>query len=681
MKPLKLKLEVKARKRNPLEELPISKGAVTWLVLSLAVAALWHIPHLPVWSFLVAAVLGSYSYRLIIKEKPLPPMMLKILLAVASVVGIMLTYKSYLGRDPGMTALLLLSTLKLMELKSRRDFMIIVFICYFLVFGNFLYDQSIEDLAFTLTATILITGALLRLNDPETGKVKISQVLKFSLRLFAFTIPFTIILFFLFPRSSSPLWNLSQDSMKLFQSGINDILAPGEIAELAQSEIPAFQVEFPNLDMPSQQDLYFRGLVLWFTRWGRFYQGILAARYPRSQPFTGEGIVQQITLRPHNQRWLFGLDRPVAFPRYTGRLPGDVFQTHRPVKSHYRYRVISRLNSDYVEPLTETHRQWALQLPREDSRRLIQLGRSWRTRTTDDRELLNIAERYIRTGNFVYSLNPGVMMPNNPLDDFFFNKKKGFCEHYSAAFTILMRAAGVPARLVVGYQGGQYNPVGKYLLVRQSDAHAWVEVYLEGIGWHRVDPTAWVAPDRLQYGAELSRRLSAMGDMTDDDKEEAIQNALRRNFLKKIWEFFKYHWDNINYQWDVWIISFDRYRQRDFFKGLGFEQTDRVGLFGALVIIIPSLFFLLSYFLKRQALSSDPVLRLYHRFCKKMEKDGLQRLRWEGPVHFEERAIKKFPRKEEAIRTFTQLFVHLRYGRLAATKQRLNELKRLLRKV
>lgn len=693
-----MKVQIKKKKRS-YPELPISKGAIKWLVFALAISAAWHIPHTPIWAIAATAILGGRAVWLLMKEQAFPPAYLRIILALGSVVGILITYRSFLGRDPGMTTLILLSTLKLMEMRTRRDFMIVVFLCYFLVFGNFLYDQSIEDLAFTLTAFILITAALLRLNHPEpevkpetsdaaaaAGKgkpkpAKVSSILKLSFRLFLFALPFTVILFFLFPRTSVPLWNLSQDSMARYRSGFNDVMRPGNIADLAQSNLPAFQVEFPGDDMPEMKDLYFRGLILWFTSGDRWYQGILPARYRRPQAMTGEGVIQQITIQPHNHRWLFGLDRVVVQPSYTGTLPGGIFQTPRPVRSHFRYRVMSRLDALAEEEISETLERWSLQLPADRCARIKLLGKEWRENAGSNREIIETARAYFQDNGFVYSLSPGMMDYEEPFEDFLFNKRQGFCEHFAGAFAMLMRAAKVPARVVAGYQGGSFNEVGNYLQVRQSDAHAWTEVWLEDGGWTRIDPTSWVAPNRIIYGAEVNRSLANMTLTNEADQEEALRRALGGNFFKRIFRFFKEHWDNINYKWDVWIISYDRFRQRDFFKGLGFEQTGRLGLLGALVIIIPTLFFLLSYLLKRQALSSDPLLKLYQVFCSKMKKAGVQRLRWEGPLHYQHRVLKKLPKKAGVIGKFNDLFIHMRYGKLPVTKPRLKELKRHLRKL
>jgi transglutaminase-like putative cysteine protease len=667
------------QKLAALPELPIPNGAMTWLMMSLAASIGWHIPHIPIWATVTAVLVGAYTYYRIIKSKPMPPQFLRILLAICVVGGILVTFRSYLGRDPGVTALVLFGTMKLMEIKNRRDFMVIVFICYFMVFANFLYDQSIEDLAFTLVAALLITATLLRLNHPPEEKIKISTMFRFSLRLIVYSIPFTVMLFFLFPRTTGPLWNLSQESVTRFQSGFNDVIEPGQIAQLAQSKLPAFKVEFPNNDRPGMKDLYFRGLVLWFTNGKLWRQGVLTSRYVRPRSYDREGILHVVTIEPHNRTWLFGLDWPVVVPGWSRTLPGGIFQTRRSIRSHYRYRVLSRFDPAELGDLPGNQRRWAMQFPTGSNRRIRELGRSWGDQAGSDEEILQLAERFFKESDFVYTLNPGLMESNEPLEEFLFNERRGFCEHYASAFTMLMRAAGVPARVVIGFQGGEFNPVGNYLLVRQSDAHAWSEVWLEGKGWRRIDPTAWVAPERIEFGMDVSRNISSLGNLSDEDRIAAIQRAQNPGIFEKIYKFFKHHWDNINYKWDVWIISYDRDKQRDFFRDLGFENIGRFGLLIAALFVVAVFFFSISFLLRRQILSTDPLVRLYQKFCLKLGKSGLQRMRWEGPIHYRDRAIDKFPDKADLILAITDLFIHLRYGRLDVTKARLNQLKRQIR--
>jgi len=683
-----LKLKFQRKRLTP--DLPIPKAALTWLMFCLFMSIgwhLWHIPEIPVWALVAVVPMSIFSYRRIIKGKPLPSPVLRIGLTIAAVAGIILTYSSPLGRDAGITALILLSSLKLMELKTRRDFMFIVFMCYFIIFGNFLYDQSLLDLTFMIVAVILVTAAVLRLNHPDNEPVKLSFLLKFSFRLFLLALPFTIVLFLLFPRTYGPFWNLPQES-RTYQSGFRSYIQPGEVAELAKSTATAFKVEFPDNNMPAQKDLYFRGLVLWFTNGKAWYQGWVPSRFVGSRSLEGEGILQRITLQPHNKRWLFALDRPVRSPRWSRAFPGNIFQSLWDLKTPIRYGVLSRPDAG-LSFLPKVHRQWALDLPEEVSSRIMELGQQWRDHNSTITGILRQAENYFKENGFVYTLNPGQMDPDDPLGDFLFNKRTGFCEHFAASFAMLMRAAGVPARVVIGYQGGEYNPVGKYLEVRQSEAHAWAEVWVKEeseeiettgeTGWMRVDPTAWVSRERIEYGLEMSQRILAY--LTGADREEAIQQALRGNFFKRTWNFLKNHWENIKYKWDTWIITYDIFQQRNFLSSLGLGRMDRLSLLLAILILIPVLLFIISFVLKRKALSSNPLVRLYLRFCSKLERLGLQRLRWEGPVHFELRALEKFPKKAEVIQQVTNLFIHLRYGRLEVTKERLKQLKRHIRKL
>ena len=680
-----MNLKIKFLRGGPrTPELPIPAGAMTWLMVCLFITIAWHtwhIPELPVWAFFAVVPMGIFSYRRIIKEKPLPSPVFRHGLTLASVTGIVLTFGYPLGRDPGITTLMLLSSLKLMELKSRRDYMFVVFMCYFLIFGNFLYDQSLPDLAFMIVAFILVTAAVLRLNHPTGPAVKTTYLLRFSLRLLMMAIPFTVMLFLLFPRVYGGFWNLPQDK-RLYQSGFRDSLQPGDVSELAQSNALVFNVEFPNDNMPGRKDLYFRGLVLWFTDGKAWYQGRVPSTAERNTDSAETGILQYITLQPHNREWLFALDRPVGMERWVRILPGNIYQALWKLDAPFRYRVVSRPDAG-PDSLPSVYRQWALQLPDTVSPRIKALARRWRNNAAVDSEVVRQAMAYFQDNGFSYSLSPGQMDPADPLADFLFNKRKGFCEHYAAAFTLLMRSAGIPARVVVGYQGGEFNPIGKYLEIRQLDAHAWSEVWLEAkavngaTGWQRVDPTGWVSPERIEYGLEIS--LAIAEKLNSADRDQAIQDALKGNFLKRAWTFIKNNWENIKYKWDSWIITYDIWRQRDFLSNLGLGGISRWTLLLIVISLALVLLVIFSLFLRRKISGKDPLLILYRRFCMKLEQAGLQRLRWEGPVHFEQRAIKKFPQKAEVIRQITDLFVHLRYGRLDVTKDRLNQLKSHIR--
>ncbi|MDQ1351262.1 MAG: protein-glutamine gamma-glutamyltransferase, partial [Acidobacteriota bacterium] len=648
MKPVKLKIS----KTTPVvPPLILSRGALGWLIFALLLAISYHIPHTPIWAVAAVPVMLTWRYRLFVRKQPLPPQTIRVILALAAFGGVMASYHSYLGRDPGITALILLSTLKLFELKSQRDFMFAIFLAYFLVFGNFLYDQTIQALAFMVAAVILITATVLRLNHGEKEPVKISFLVKSGFRFFLYAIPFMVVLFAFFPRSSVPLWNLPHDSGKRGQSGFNDTVFPGQIAELAASNQTVFRVVFPDNNMPAFKDLYFRGLVLWFTNGKGWFQGTLSFLPGRRLPIPEDNIIrQEITLEPQYEHWLFALDLPVDQPRGSQRLPGRIIQAYWPVSEVITYGVASVLHPKNPEPRNEVPRWWPLQLPEKWNSPMLELARSWRAAATSDAEVVQAALDYFKRMGFEYSLTPGTLDPQAPLEDFLFNKRKGYCEHYAATFTLLMRAAGIPSRMVVGFQGGEVNSVGGYLVVRQADAHAWSEVWLEGKGWQRVDPTAVVSPERVEFGAEMSRTLSAMGRLQGEDISEAIQRAMRKGFFEKVSRFFKDHWDNINIKWEVWIMSYDRFRQRAFLRGVGLADVGRWSYIVVLLIIIPALFFLVSLLLKRQTTAADPLVKLYRRFYSKTAKMGIRPAPCEGPQVLQLRVVDAFPHKAEEIR-------------------------------
>jgi hypothetical protein len=662
--------------------LTLTKGAAGWLIFSLLLAMSWHIPHTPIWVLAAAPVLVFWRYRLLVQKKPLPPRGLRLVLTLAAFVGVLVTYQSYLGRDPGTTALILLSSLKLFELKTQRDFMFIIFLCYFLVFGNFLYSQDIQALTFMMVAVVLITAAVLRLNHGEKQPVKIKFLVKSGFRFFLLSVPFMVVLFFLFPRTSVPLWNLPQEGEKQAKSGFNDRVRPGQIAELAAVKKNAFRVSFPDGNMPAPRDLYFRGLVLWFTDGKGWFQGVLRSTYRRRR-FQEEDettIQQTFTLEPHNARWLFGLDTPVVIPRGARILPGRIFQSNWPISKIIRYGVVSSLQPKNPESLSRIHKRWALQLPSDRESRLIDLGRSWGEEAASDAAVVQRALDHFRDSDFTYTLRPGAMDEEQPLEDFFFNKRQGFCEHYAAAFALLMRGAGVPTRMVLGYQGGEYNTVGEYLLVRQSDAHAWCEVWLEGEGWKRVDPTAAVSPERVEYGMDISSRMASMRGSRDDDGSDAVQRAMRRTFLRKVLRFLEQHWDNINNKWDLWIMTYDRFRQRDILRALGLSGFNRWSLLVVLLIVVPTLFYAISLLLKRQTTVVDPLVKYYRLFHRKTAKIGVKPAPWEGPLDFRLRAVDALPHRAKTIHQIIDLYINLRFGKLPVTRETLKQFKRLVKK-
>lgn len=659
-------------------ETGLTESSFFWLAAGLFMAAAWHIPHTPVWALLALSAVLFRRHRLLVKKMPPPSRRLILILTLAGVAGVILHYKSFLGRDPGITALLILTTLKILEIKNQRDYMMAAYLCYFLVFGNFLYEQTMPTLMYMMVAVVVITAAVLRQNMGG-GSVKTGFLLKRAFFYFLLSVPFMVVLFLLFPRSSFPMWNLGGRNPGRGVSGFTDYLHPGSLSELAQSDKPAFRVRFPDGNMPTQRDLYFRGVVLWMTKGESWYEGIqrrdvfLVGRAP-----SPKDIRQEFMLEPHYRQWLFTLDNPVRHPRWARLFLGNVLQSLFLVTTTLRYEVIAspERGASLAPRLEEQLRRMGLQLPEGWTSPIRDLGRSWRKTGVTDAEIAQKGLDYFRDNDFKYTLKPGELDELQPLEDFLFRARQGYCEHFAAAYALLMRAAGVPARVVSGYQGGVYNEVGDYLLVRQMDAHAWTEIWLEGAGWRRVDPTAVAAPERVEFGVDVSRSLEEEGG-ADGDRTSAVQRAMRSTFLKKMWRWLEQHWDNINNKWELWILSYNRFTQRDILREMGLVWVDRWGLLALAAGLTAGVFFLILFMVRRRGVKRDPVLDIYLKFCMKTARKGIYPAPWEGPLDFRLRLADAFPHKMAEIHGIIDAYVSLRYGREAVTRERLKQFSRL----
>jgi transglutaminase-like putative cysteine protease len=384
-------------------------------------------------------------------------------------------------------------------------------------------------------------------------------------------------------------------------------------------------------------------------------------------------IRYHITLEPTPQKWLFPLDLPVNIPRYTA-LTAD-FQLIRrfPIPRRARYSMSSRLRYN-TGPLTEQERVRGLQLPDNITPRIRALVDQWRQESANDSALIERALRYFRQQEFYYTLHPPIV-DKNPTDQFLFETRRGFCEHYATSFTLLMRIAGIPSRVVVGYQGGEFNPIGSYLIVRQSDAHAWAEVWLRDKGWVRIDPTAAVAPERIEQSLDIDQIGEQIGAPIRFDSGQL-------DFLRSFAQQIAWGVDALNASWHRWVLGYSRERQSWLMElmGLGFLRGTRLayGMVGFTALVVIALGILT---MVRSREGSDPVQRLYLRFCRRLERRGLIRRPHEGPKDFGQRIIAWRPDLKEAVEQITRLYIGIRYGRLdtRTNRKRLTRLVRLFR--
>ncbi|MBK1679498.1 transglutaminase TgpA family protein [Rhodocyclus tenuis] len=628
------------------EPAPVDRGALPWLLAAALATAAPHAGHLPVWLSLLAGALLLWRVWLWRQNASLPPRWLLALLTLAGVAAIGWQYRTLFGRDAGVALLFLFMAAKPMEMRTRRDALVLVMLGYFLLLTHFFYAQSIPVGAWLLATATLLSAVLIRLyGGAQTPRSIGSLAAKISLQ----ALPLSLLLFLLFPRVAGPLWGLPQDA-HAGVSGLSERMAPGSISSLIQSGAIAMRVRFAGA-IPPQSDLYWRGPV--FDDYdGQTWRALPAPAGRASAAPTvavaadARSVSYASTLEAHNQRWLLALDLPTTLPagaELSGRLAAIA---REPVRSRGLYNFSSTL--DFVANRDEAPEvlQQALQLPEGFNPRARALAAGWRG--ADPQQIINRALSFFGEQSFAYTLQPP-LLGRDAVDDFLFTARRGFCEHYAGAFVFLMRAAGVPARVVAGYQGGEENPVDGYLVVRQSDAHAWAEVWLAGRGWQRVDPTAAVAPARVEQG--VASALPA---------GEELPLAMR--FDAEWMRALRYRWEAVNNSWNQWVLGYTPERQRDTLARLGLGKADwrtltlALGAAGGIALIAFAVAGV------RRSRPLDPAAREWQRFCRQLRRHGLIRADWEGPLAFAARVADERPELAALTTAAAGHYAVLRYG-------------------
>ena len=637
-----------------------SNTALIWLMASLFLAALPHFYYQPSWVSLLFLLMLVWRGLAIRQHWPLPGRhhrtlsMVQWLIALIALGLMMNSYGNLIGRDAGTALLIVMLGLKVVEIRNHRDYYISCFLGYFLVVTNFLYSQSIPTVLLMFIVIILMTSCLISLNDVKQTLSKISQ-LKLASKLLLQAIPLMILLFVLFPRISGPIWGLPQDA-HIAQTGISNTMTLGKISELIQSDAVAFRVKFDG-EIPANNALYWRGPVLWQTDGTQWHELTLSQQARHSPPVitaSNEAVKYTVTLEPHNAHWLFALDLPNLFSKdLTTRLSHDAtLLSDNPVKSRVQYQLSS--STDFVMAAdNDPHVKAALVLPNGLHPRTRALAEQWRQKANSAESLIQMALNHFNQAPFYYTLTPPALS-GDVVDRFLFESRQGFCEHYAASFTTLMRAAGIPTRIVTGYQGGELNPVDNYWVVRQRDAHAWTEVWLAGRGWLRIDPTAAVSRERIDRGMSdiLPRTSLAPFLFTQSDQ------------LIDIWQNINHNWDAVNNAWNRSILAYGPELQKSFLSALGMADPNWQRMAMALLLAFSVILLVTSALLLIPRRETDPIVATYHRFCRRLAKLGLSsRLSYEGPLDFANRAAKAFPEYQLEISQITALYISLRYDK------------------
>lgn len=637
-----------------------------WLLASVLLVLAPHAAYQPVW--LSLGVLALLAWRALLTQRAwqVPGRVLRTALTLLMTVLVYHHYGTLFGRDPGVALMCGMLALKLLELRNQRDYLLAAFLLYFLILASFLYSQSLWLAGYLLGAVLLCTATLVRLAQPGAGA---RYALGLAGRLLLQALPLMLVMYLLFPRIQGSLWGLPVDAHSGL-TGMSDELRPGSINQLSQSEAVAFRAAFSGAP-PANADLYWRSLVLWQTdgrTWSRGGQSI-----PAEGGFQGIGtpVDYVITFEASNKPWLVALDLPAALPATLPanlRLrPGFVLAAAAPVRQRLRYALTSWTRYR-TGGLPARERAAALQLPADIGARTRALAMQWRAQSADDADVVQAALRYFHNENFTYTLQPP-LLGSQPVEEFLFDARRGYCEHYASALVTLMRAAGIPARALAGYQGGEFNPSGNYLIVRQSDAHAWAEVWLAQRGWVRVDPTAAVAPERIEYGAGAVRRLARQGAAFGQLEAEAVRRALSLGWLENLARQGNQLRDTVDSVWNEWVLDYSVERQQQLLRRLGFH-TPSPWLMVKLLAGLCALLLLAYAGYGWRAPVRDPVLRAYQKFCRKLARAGLVRAPHEGAQDFARRCAQQRPEAADVITRITQHYVRLRYGAPADRQER-----------
>ena len=599
---------------NQLRQLPRDSRDTLFLLLVIGWLVLPQFAHLPLWCSLFAAGLALWRAWLALKARALPSRWWLAALLLVTLVATYATYKTLLGREAGVTLIVVLLALKMLELRARRDAFVVFFLGFFTLLTNFFESQSLLTAAAMLLGLLGLLTALVNAHMP-VGKPPLLQAARTAAGMALLGAPIMLVLFLLFPRLA-PLWGLPSDAMNA-RSGLSETMQVGNIAKLALDDSIALRIRF-DAGPPPNAALYLRGPVLSDFD-GREWRA-LRPQSPRrlhmdsELQVSGTPVGYEVTLEPSRRPWLLVLDATPTPPQgsgFTARQSADLqWLIDRPVTELLRYRAQSHLAFRHGPLQPVAGLQTYLALPPGLNPRTLQLGVELRRDVSDEALRVQSVLERLRNGGYRYTLEPG-LFGQHSADEFWFERKQGFCEHIAASFVILMRASGVPARVVTGYQGGEMNALDGYFVVRQSDAHAWAEVWLSGRGWIRVDPTTAVAPGRTNASQRLLGPSSNLGDALRAGV--SLELALRLRAL----------WDATNNGWNQWILNYSQERQFDLLRGIGFAAPGWEDLSYLLLGIVVLASLSGAAWTRWERSRQDPWLRLLGRARLHLQHKGI----------------------------------------------------------
>ncbi len=612
-----------------------------------------HLSALPLYGDMPAAVLlllaslSLWQFFIIKQGRDNPGKLMQMLIILIAFVTTFYSYGHIFGQQPGIALVTLMTVLKLFETKNLRDCYIMIYSAFFIIASNFFHSQSIWLIFYVFFVVIFLVAILIALSD-KLKSLPLKNRLAMASRFVFYATPLMLILFVLFPRIPGPLWGIPNDAFAS-KTGLSEKMAPGSINRLISSPAIAFRVKFKN-KIPPHRELYWRGAVLSLydgKTWHRSDAPESAQANIHFNDDTKNTYDYRVTLEPTNLKWLLSLEYTQVDNSQDRK---NSYKINREAMLIMQKEVTNVINYT-VRSQTSASNQ-ALFAQESYKNRLLPIGKNPQTMQLarelvqaagfDTQHYINAVLNYFNDNQFVYTLNPD-LLGKDAMDDFLFGSRRGFCEHYASAFTTLMRAAGIPARVVVGYQGGKMNPLDDYMIVRQSDAHAWSEVWLND-RWQRIDPTAAVSPDRVEQGILHAGLENNQLPLMLISKNPLLTNVA---FL----------YDSFQNNWNQWVIGFNQKKQEELLKSLGFEKASYTNLILLLITCLSIAGAIIGWFLLTHKITEkDKIQQHYNLFCQKLQRHGLQRRLNEGPCDFENRIYNEHTLSTQSERDIAFIF-------------------------
>ena len=629
----------------------IPRISLMWLLIAQTLVIIPHLLHVPLW--LIGVWLGCAAWRVQVFRMrwPFPNAWIKAALMIASGFAVYLSRGGLVGLDAAVALLITAFILKLLEMRTRRDALVLIFLGYFTVVTSYLFADSLLAALYSLLPVLALLAALVGLQQSGFAREPLAP-LKLASKLLAQAIPLMLLLFVLFPRLE-PLWSLPQPKDK-GTTGLSSSMTPGDLAELGQSAALAFRARFDGA-IPAQSQLYWRALTLPNFD-GRSWS--ISERFEASEPqwqAQGESISYSIIMQPSTQPWLFSLDVGSS-EQEDIRLMNDFrLQRRTPVNRTYQYQATSWPQALRQPQLNQRQQQEFLQLPRTGNQQTRDWAQRLREQYRDDDALVSALLRHFNQEPYHYTLKPP-LLGRDSVDEFLFSSLRGFCAHYAGAMVFTLRAAGIPARVVAGYQGGEINQAGQFVQVRQFDAHAWVEYWQRGQGWRSVDPTFEVAPERIERG--LQEALQDESELFQGD----IFSPLRYQHIAWVNQL-RMSWENLNHSWQTKILGYQRDSQQAWLKQwfgkvdwqvLGLTLVASAALIIALIVL---------WMFKPWQRQTDPVQRILNHFQRVLRRRGFNRETGEGLRDFYQRIHQQLPEsQQQAVRVFIETYEQQQYA-------------------